>query len=176
MDDFSVNDLVPRIAEHLDGFTSQTIWGTPYLIGPYGARLAVHPLMGRNEWIVVTGLYLAESSDLRRHSIIVATARGPRHIAKKIARRLLPKYLRDLKRHGARAARFAERSDLVETLASLLPGHAVTEVEQASVIRWRLGSMYGVFELRDDATSIEIGNADRELAERVAYAINQRAT
>lgn len=176
MDDFNVHELASRIAGHLEGFTSRSIWGTPYLIGPDGARLTVHRLMGRNEWIVVTGLYPTESSDLRQHSIIVVTTRGPGHIAKKITRRLLPKYLRDLEQQRVRADRRAERSDLMGTLTSLLPGHAVTEVERAAIIRWRLGPMYGVFELRDDATSIEIVNADRELAERVAYAINQRAT
>ncbi|MEV4575041.1 hypothetical protein AB0K16_17485 [Nonomuraea jabiensis] len=176
MDNLNVNDLVPMIARHLDGFAPQTLWGTPYLMGPDGARLAVHLLMGRTEWIVVTGLYPAESPDLRGRSITVTTRRGPKHIAKKIVRRLLPRYLRDLKRHHARAAMHAERSDLVETLAAFLPGNTVTASDQEAVIRWRLGCMYGVFEVRDHATSIEIRNADRELAERVAYAIKQRST
>ncbi|MEU6720779.1 hypothetical protein ABZ897_55790 [Nonomuraea sp. NPDC046802] len=171
-----MNDLVPQIASHLNGFVAQTFWGTPYLMGPDGARLAVHPLMGRTEWIVVTGIYPAESPDLRRHSIIVTTTRGPKHVAKKIGRRLLPKYLRDVKHQRARTARHAERTDLVETLAALLPGNTVSAADREAVIRWRLGSAYGVFEVRDHATSIEIRNADRELAERVAYAINQRST
>ncbi|MEO3891301.1 hypothetical protein [Nonomuraea sp. B5E05] len=176
MDGCDVNDLVPEIARHLHGYSPETLWGTPYLMGPDGARLAVHQLMGRTEWIVVTGLYPVESSDLRRHSIIVVTTRGPKHIAKKITRRLLPKYVRDLKQQQARTAKHTARTDLVETLLALLPGHAVTAAEQEAAVRWRLGSMYGVFEVRDHATSIEIRNADRELAERVAYAINQRAT
>jgi hypothetical protein len=176
MNNLNVHDLVPLIARHLDGFSPQTLSGTPYLMGPDGARLAVHLLMGRTEWIVVTGLYPVESPGLRGRSIVVTTTRGSKHIARKIVRRLLPKYLRDLKQQRARAVRYAERTDLVETLSAHLPGNSVTATEQAAVIRWRLGSMYGVFEVRDDATSIEISNSDRELAERVAYAINQRST
>ncbi|MFB4269154.1 hypothetical protein [Nonomuraea sp. GTA35] len=176
MDNGKVNDLVPEIATHLDGFITQTLWGTSYLLGPDGARLAVHPLMGRTEWVVVTGVYPEESPDLRRHSIIVAATRGPRHVAKKITRRLLPKYLRDLKQQQAKAAACTEQADLVGTLATFLPGNTITAGEQAVVIRWRLGSMFGVFEVRDHVTSIEISNADRELAERVAYAINHRST
>ncbi|MGW4793929.1 hypothetical protein ACWEPC_16150 [Nonomuraea sp. NPDC004297] len=176
MDDYDVNDLVPQIAAHLNGFVAQTLWGTPYLTGADGARLAVHPLMGRTEWIVVTGLYPVESSDLRRHSIIVATTRGPKYVAKKITRRLLPKYVRALKRQRTRTARHAERADVVGTLSVLLPGTTVSATDRESVIRWRLGPAYGLFEVRDHATSIEIRNADRELAERVAYAINQRST
>ncbi|MFI7449614.1 hypothetical protein ACIBQX_19105 [Nonomuraea sp. NPDC049714] len=174
MDDCNMNDLVSEIAKHLHGYNPETLWGTSYLMGPDGARLAVHLLMGRTEWVVITGVYPVESPDLRRHSIIVAATRGPKHIAKKITRRLLPKYLHDLKQQ-AKAAK-CTRTDLVDTLLSLLPGHAITAAEQGAVIRWRLGSMYGVFEVRDHANSIEIRNADRELAERVAYAINQRAT
>ncbi|MEU5859765.1 hypothetical protein ABZ815_01225 [Nonomuraea sp. NPDC047529] len=176
MDNLNVNDLVPLIARHLDGFAPETLWGTPYLMGPDGARLAVHLLMGRTEWIVVTGLYPMDSPDLRGRSITVAIRRGPKHIARKIARRLLPKYLRDLKQHHARAALHTERTDLVATLATLLPGNTVTAAEQEAVIRWRHGCTYGVFEVRDHATSIEIRNADRELAERVAYAVSQRST
>ncbi|MEV4390538.1 hypothetical protein [Nonomuraea sp. NPDC049607] len=175
MDNLNVNDLLPLIARHLDGFAPQTLRGTPYLMGPDGARLAVHLLMGRTEWIVVTGLYPMNSPDLRGRSITVTTRRGPKHIARKIVRRLLPKYLRDLKRHHARAALHTKRTGLVATLAALLPGNTVTAAEQEAVIRWRLGCMYGVFEVRDHDASIEIRNADRELAERVAYAISQRA-
>ncbi|MEV0619508.1 hypothetical protein AB0I81_39745 [Nonomuraea sp. NPDC050404] len=176
MDDGNVNDLVLEIAAHLNGFTPKTLWGTPYLMGPDGARLAVHPLLGRIEWIVVTGLYRVESPDLRRHSIIVAASRGPKHVAKKVTRRLLPRYMRDLKQQQAKAERCTERADLVGTLSTFLPGNTITAGEQAIVLRWQLGSMSGVFEVRDQATRIEIRNADRELTERVAYAINQRST
>ncbi|MEO3876185.1 hypothetical protein ABGB18_46095, partial [Nonomuraea sp. B12E4] len=145
MDGCNVNDLVSEIARHLHGYSPETLWGTPYLMGPDGARLAVHQLMDRTEWIVVTGLYPVESSDLRRHSITVATTRGPEHIAKKITRRLLPKYVRDLKQQ-ARDAKRTKRADLVDTLLSLLPGHVVTAADQEAVIRWRLGSTFGVFD------------------------------
>ncbi|MEV0167544.1 hypothetical protein [Nonomuraea fuscirosea] len=176
MNDRNTYDLVAQIARHLTGFAPQSLRGALYLLGPDGARLAVHPLMGRAEWIVVTGLYPADSSGLRRHSVIAKTTRGPRHIAKKIARRLLPKYTRDLRQLQAKFAGRDERADLVATLSAFLPDDTIAATEQQTVIRWQLGSMSGFFKVRDHATSIEIDNADRELAERVAYAINQRST
>ncbi|GGP12251.1 hypothetical protein LDL08_19830 [Nonomuraea glycinis] len=186
MNDSEVDDLVIQIAVHLDGFTPQIRPGHPaYLIGPEGARLVVHPLWRQEGRITVLGVYpdgyRSLFPDLRRHQISVSATRSPEHVAKKIARGLLPGYLRDLATCRARLsgqkAEEATRAELVETLLTMLPGATFTEKQRETVLQWRLGATSGSFAVYGDTTSnsIEIRMADRELTERVAYAIQQRS-
>ncbi len=185
MEAADIDDLVVRVAEHLDGFRPLVRPGHPaYLIGPDEARLVVHPLWRQEGRVIVLGVYPDGSGvlfpDLRRHQITVTASRGAEHVARKIARRLLPGYLRDLapcqERLSGRTTENTARADLVGTLRTLLPGVTVNEKQRETVVRWRLGAASGSFAVYGDtaSTSIEVRMADRELTERVAYAIHDR--
>ncbi|MEV4105573.1 hypothetical protein AB0J42_35470 [Nonomuraea sp. NPDC049649] len=187
MTDSEIDDLVVQIAAYMDGFAPQIRPGHPaYLVGPDGARLVVHPLWRHEGRVLVVGLYPGGSrsrfKDLRNHQITVTATRGAEHVAKKIVRKLLPRYLRDLaacrERQNGKTADKTARVELVETLLSLLPGVTFTENDRETVLQWRHGAASGSFAIYGDTTSnsIEIRMADRELTERVAYAIHQRST
>ncbi|MEZ0076247.1 hypothetical protein [Planotetraspora sp. GP83] len=186
MNEWEVDDLVVEVAEHLEGFTPLVRPGHPaYLVGPAGARLVVHPLWNQKGRIRVLGVYPDGSRgvlpDLPRHEITVTATRGARFVAKRIERRLLPSYRPDLviccERLVDRAAENGGRAEFVETLLTMLPQATLTEKPRETVIRWRLGDASGSFTVYGDTTSsaIEIRAADRELTERVAYAVQHRA-
>ncbi|WP_433347636.1 hypothetical protein ACQP25_30790 [Microtetraspora malaysiensis] len=185
MEAADIDDLVTKVAEHLDGFRPLIRPGHPaYLIGPDEARLVLYPLWRQEGRIIVLGAYPDGSGglfpDLRRHQITVTASRGAEHVARKIARRLLPGYLRDLAacraRLRGRTAENITRADLVETLQTLLPEATANEKQRETVVRWRRGAASGSFAVYGDgtSTSIEVRMADRELTERLAYAIHQR--
>ncbi|MFF3669875.1 hypothetical protein [Microtetraspora malaysiensis] len=185
METADIDDLVTKVAEHLEGFRPLIRPGHPaYLIGPDEARLVVYPLWRQEGRVIVLGVYPDGSGalfpDLRRHQITVTASRGAEHVARKIARRLLPGYLRDLaacrERLRGRTAENIMRADLVETLQTLLPGATANEKQRETVVRWRRGAASGSFAVYGDgaSTSIEVRIADRELTERLAYAIHER--
>ncbi|MBE3016289.1 hypothetical protein IL992_45165 [Microbispora sp. NEAU-D428] len=186
MNEWEVEELVIEVAEHLEGFRSLVRPGHPaYLMGPAGARLVVHPIWNQRGRIRVLGVYPDGSRgtypDLRRHEITVTAARGAKFVAKRIERRLLPDYRRDLitcfERLAKRATENGTRAEIVETLVELLPEASLTEKERETVVRWRLEAASGSFTVHGDSTStIENRVADRELTERVAYAVQQRST
>ncbi|GII52836.1 hypothetical protein Pth03_12250 [Planotetraspora thailandica] len=186
MNDRDLYELVAKAAEHLDGFEPLIRPGHPaYLVGTGGARLVVHRLWNRAGRIRVQGVYpdgiRGLLPDLPRHEITVLSAWGAKFVAKKIERRLLPGYRRDLAscqdRLVSREAETHARTELTKTLLAMLPGATLTEKQRETVIRWRLGEASGSFVLHGAAldNSIEIRRADRELTERVAYAIQQRS-
>ncbi|GLW98254.1 hypothetical protein [Microtetraspora sp. NBRC 16547] len=185
MEAADIDNLVTQVAEHLDGFRPLIRPGHPaYLIGPDETRLVVYPLWRQAGRVIVLGVYPDGSGglfpDLRRHQVTVTSSRGAEYVARKIARRLLPGYLRDLaacrERLRGRTTENAARDDLVETLRTLLPGATVNEKQRETVVRWRLGAASGSFAVYGEgaSTSIEVRMADRELTERVAYAIHER--
>ncbi|WP_433498841.1 hypothetical protein ACQP1K_00280 [Sphaerimonospora sp. CA-214678] len=187
MNEWEVDELVFEVAEHLEGFTALIRSGHPaYLMGPAGVRLVVHPIWNQQGRIRVLGVYPDGSRgmllNLRRHEITVTAARGAKFIAKRIERRLLPDYRKDLaaccERLATRSAENGTRVEFAEILMALLPDATLTEKEREIVIRWRLGNTVGTFTVHGDTTTstIEIRNADRELTERMAYAVQHRAT
>ncbi|GAA4211478.1 hypothetical protein [Microbispora amethystogenes] len=186
MNDWDIEELVIEVAEHLEGYTPLVRPGHPvYLLGPADARLVVHPIWNQRGRIRVLGIYPDGSRgtlpDLRRHEITVTAARGAKFVAKRIERRLLPDYRRDLQacreRLATKATENGTRAEIVATLVELLPKASLTENARQTVVRWRLGGASGSFTVHGDITStIEIHAADRELAERVAYAVQQRST
>ncbi|GAA4561142.1 hypothetical protein [Planotetraspora kaengkrachanensis] len=186
MNESDIDDLVVQVAGHLEGFTPLIRPGHPaYLLGPGGARLVVHPLWNQAGKIAVLGVYPDGSRglfpDLSRHQVAVTVGRGAESVAKKIAHRLLPGYQRDLarcfERLADRAVESSNRAEFVATLLAMLPGVTVTEKKRETVIQWRLGEASGSFTVHGDTAvnSIEIRTADRELTERVAYAVQQRS-
>ncbi|MBO4269163.1 hypothetical protein [Microbispora triticiradicis] len=186
MNEWEIEELAIEVAEHLDGFSPLVRPGHPaYLTGPAGARLVVHPIWNQRGRIRVLGVYPGGSRGmlpgLWRHEITVTAARGAKFVAKRIERRLLPDYRRDLlacrERMAKRAAENGTRAEIAETLVELLPEASLTENERETVVRWRLDGASGSFTVYGDTTSaIEIRAADRELTERIAYAVQHRST
>lgn len=181
---FDLNDLVEEVATHLEDFTPLIRPGHPaYLVAGGDARLAVHPLLRPSGRISVAGIHpdgcRGHISGLQRHVICVTTRRGARYIARKIKRGLLPGYLRDLricrKQQIAAMVKRGARKEFAEKLLTILPSPTEIEEEQKTVVRWGHGSISGSFDVYGDCAinDLQIGAADRDLAERVAHVIRK---